>query len=180
MSKARSRDLLRSLVELDSFDKATAYTFWSKTPDGEWIRDNHRMTDREMALRFCAFGATPITDYNRAISLDSFLLEFTRRIDRGDLGTTDAIITMEDVFDRSMINCAAILGDGAFRRWPPGAIRRGPINRAVFESQALALAGYSTETLLPHKDEIVAAFRGLFDDPTYDSAVRSRIRTHNQ
>ncbi len=172
MSKARSRTLLRSLVERDSFDKATDYTFWTQNADGVRIRDNHRMADREMALRFCAFGSTPPTEYARAVSLDSFLLEYTRRIDRGDIDDEE-IRNMEASFQRSMINCAAILGNGAFRRWAPGALRRGPINRAIFESQALALAEYDRDVLLSHKDRIVTAFRELFDDPSYDSAVRS-------
>jgi hypothetical protein len=172
MSKARSRDLLRSLVERASFDRATAYTFWSKDAEGQLIRDNRRMADREMALRFCAFRNTPISEYERANSLDGFLLEFTRSIDRGDVAHQE-LVDLENAFERSMINCETILAEAAFRRWPPDASRRGPINRAIFESQALALANYGVDELLPHKERIVASFRKLFEDPTYDSAVRS-------
>jgi hypothetical protein len=52
------------------------------------------------------------------------------------------------------------------------ATRRGPINRAVFESQALALADYPLDRLLPHKNEIYSAFRAMFNDIEYDNAVR--------
>ena len=172
MSKARSRDLLRSLVERDSFDRASAYTFWSKDAEGQWNRNNHRMADREMALRFCAFRSTTIPEYERAGSLDSFLLEFTRSIDRGDF-TNQALADLETAFERAMVNCSTILGDAAFRRWPPGAGRRGPINRAIFESQALALADHDVNTLLPHKEQIITSFRELFNNQQYDSAVRS-------
>lgn len=171
MSKGRSRELLRKLVESDSFDKATGRTFWSKNPEGQRIRDNKRMADREMALRFCAFRKTPVEEYAKAVSLDSFLLEFTRNIDRNDI-TDLELADLQASFERSMQNCAGVLGTGAFRLWAPNASRRGPINRAIFESQALALADYETETLLEHKETIVAAFRALFTDKTYVDAVK--------
>ena len=172
MSKTRSRDFLRSLVERDSFDLATAFTFWSWDMEGHRVRDNRRMADREMALRFCAFRNTSITEYERASSLDGFLLEFTRSIDRGDIADQE-LEELEVAFEQSMVNCWTILGDAAFRRWPPGASRRGPINRAIFESQALALADHSLSNLAPHKDKIVAAFRQLFENASYESAVRA-------
>jgi hypothetical protein len=172
MSKARSRTLLRSLVEHASFDNATAHTFWSRDAEGRLVRDNHRMADRELALRFCAFRSTSLEQYARAISLDSFLLEFTRSIDRGDV-SDQQLAELEASFERSMVNSWKILENAAFRRWPPGGIRRGPINRAIFESQSLALADFKLEDLLPHKDQIVEAFRELFNDQLYDSAVRS-------
>jgi Protein of unknown function DUF262 len=55
MSKTRSREFLRKLVESDSFDIATGKLFWGKDPAGKLVRDSKRMTDREMVLRFCAF-----------------------------------------------------------------------------------------------------------------------------
>jgi len=172
MSKTKSRDFLRSLVERESFDKATRYTFWTKDADGNDARDNRRMADREMALRFCAFRSTKLADYERSASLDGFLLDFTRRIDRGDISSAE-LQDLEASFDRAMVNCSTILAEAAFRRWPPGGTRRGPINRAIFESQALALADNTLRKLLPHSDKIVAAFRKLFDDPEYDTAVRA-------
>ncbi|WHO73921.1 DUF262 domain-containing protein [Rhizobium sp. BT03] len=175
MSKTESRDFLKSLVERGSFDRATSFAFWTKDPNGTPVRDNQRMADREMALRFCAFRTVPIAEYEKAASLDGFLLDFTRQIDttRSDLLSPLNLIWLEAAFERSMQNCAAILEEAAFRRWPPNAARRGPINRAIFEAQALALADYDVESLLPHKQKIVGAFRDLFDDPNYDSAVRA-------
>ncbi len=172
MSKDRSRAFLVSLVERPSFDKATNYVFWSIDPTGKKVRDNMRMADREMALRFCAFRHTPISRYRKSSSLDSFLLEFTRSIDRGEVSSND-LGELRSAFNQSMSNCHEILGDAAFRRWPLDASRRGPINRAVFESQALALADYSLEALVPHKTKIVKAFRNLFSNPSYDGAVRA-------
>ncbi|MXN53141.1 DUF262 domain-containing protein [Shinella sp. AETb1-6] len=175
MSKTTSRAFLQSLVERESFDRATSFAFWSKAPDGLAVRDNQRMADREMALRFCAFRSVSIDDYAKANSLDGFLLDFTRQMDaaKADLLSSLNLAALEAAFEQSMQNCAAILGEAAFRRWPPQAARRGPINRAIFEAQALALADYDLQALLPYRDEIVAGFRRLFDNAAYDSSVRA-------
>jgi hypothetical protein len=175
MSKTRSRNFLKSLVERTSFDTATEFAFWSKNASGETVRDNRRMSDREMALRFCAFRDVSLAEYGQATSLDAFLLEYTRRID-GPSGASHEgpnLFKLEGTFERAMVNCSTILDSAAFRRWPPGASRRGPINRAIFESQALALADFDIETLLPHKDNIIDVFRALFNNPEYDDAVRA-------
>ncbi len=167
MSKTRSREFLRRLVEKQCFDQIMGGLFWKREPTGQLVRDNKRMADREIALRFCAFYTVPIEEY--APSLDRFLLDFTHRLDKA--GTLD-LETIEAAFERAMKNCYAILGSGAFRRWPIGSNRRGPLNRAIFESQAVALANYPLEVLLPHKEAIHSGLRNLFSDPEYDNAVR--------
>ncbi|MFG1313123.1 DUF262 domain-containing protein [Xanthobacter autotrophicus] len=175
MSKSRSREFLKALVESPSFDQATGGVFWSRDATGASVRDNHRMSDREMALRFCAFKNLPIERYTQSSSLDAFLLEYTRLMD-GLASALEPVPDLESLaasFDRAMVNANQILGPAAFRRWALGAPRRGPINRAVFESQSIALSEYSLEALAPHKEAIVDAFRRLFDNPSYDSSVRS-------
>lgn len=174
MSKDRSRKFLKSLVNLESFDDATEYSFWVEESSGIYIRNNRRMADSEMALRFCAFHVS-LSEYSQAYSLDAFLLDFTRQIDKTKKNNEKNInITkLIKTFDRAMINCWEILGEYAFRRCLPGATRRGPLNRAIFESQALALSEYELSTLLPYKEEIRKAFLNLFTNPEYDSAVRA-------
>lgn len=174
MSKTRSRDFLRDLVESPNFDKATEMSFWSKDATGRSVRDNRRMSDREMALRFCAFCVVPIDEYSKASSLDSFLLDFTRRLDEPHMRahTPVDLDALASAFSRAMGNAATILGKAAFRRWLPDAQRRGPLNRAVFESQAIALSEYHLNQLLPYKGQIQDGFRALFSDPVYDNAVR--------
>ncbi|MFU6881839.1 DUF262 domain-containing protein [Pseudomonas aeruginosa] len=172
MSKERSREFLRRLVELESFDEATDNAFWAKDSNGDWYRDNRRMADREMALRFCAFYSESIANYALSSSLNSFLLEFTRRIDEGSKSNKVLNLKrLEKVFDRAMRNCAEILGELAFRRYAYD--RRGPINRAIFESQALALADYDLSELIGHEEKIKREFLKLFSDFNYDSAVRA-------
>lgn len=174
MSKTNSREFLRSLVESPSFDQAMGKTFWSADPSGVRIRDNKRMSDREMALRFCTFYTVTVEEYSRAPSLDAFLLQFTRLIDQqSEQPSINLNLSkLKASFEQAMQNSHAILGRGAFRRWPPDVNRRGPLNRAIFESQAIALADYSLADLLPHKNAIEKAFRNLFYNPNYDNAVR--------
>jgi hypothetical protein len=174
MSKNRSREFLTNLVQSPSFDQAMGKFFWLKESPGTWVRSNQRMTDREVALRFCAFYTIPVDEYARTTSLDAFLLQFTRMIEsQSELASPNIDLeNMAAAFERAMKNCHAILGTGAFRRWLPDASRRGPFNRAIFESQAIALANYALRDLLPHRDEIQSAFRELFLNPEYDNAVR--------
>ncbi|MDZ5452320.1 DUF262 domain-containing protein [Labrys sp. ZIDIC5] len=173
MSGIRSRQFIGRLAEHNDFDTATERHYWKRSPEGAMIRDSGRMANRELALRFCAFRTSSIEQYRQFASLDAFLMNFTKRID----GTAepaisdDTLANLESAFNRAMTAAHEILGPAAFRRWPHGADRRGPINRAVFEAQANALADHSLETLLPHRDVIVDAFRKAFLEPEYLRAV---------
>lgn len=174
MSKSRSRDLLKKLSEMQEFDEATEWQYW-KWVSGDLVRDSGRMTNRELVLRFCAFRNYSDESYRTHPSLDAFLVAFTKSV---DLKTEDlAPVTDSQLrklvadFKRAMKNATEILGSAAFRRWPSGQKRRGPLNRAVFESQAIALADYKLAELKPFKDQIALEFRKAFDDPDYSRAV---------
>ncbi len=173
MSKDRSRRFIGHLAESQAFDKATEFQYWRRK-EGEAVRDSGRMTNRELALRFCAFRSSGIEEYRQHPSLDAFLIDFTRRIDgaspRPALSDDQLHVLAKD-FERAMVNAHTVLAAAAFRRWPVGQDRRGPINRAVFEAQANALADYQLEQLLPCKEAIVATFRSAFEDPEYLRSV---------
>jgi len=173
MSGSRSRTFIGQLAESDAFDAATEYQYWKKLPDGSSVRDSSRMANRELVLRFCAFRICTIEQYRQFASLDAFLMNFTKRLD----GTVEIPISDNELqslkadFDRAMLAAKDILGPAAFRRWPLGADRRGPINRAVFEAQANALADQTPENLAEHSEAIVQAFRHAFADPEYLRSV---------
>lgn len=178
MSKARSRLLLKELSELPSFDMATGNHFWRRQSNGApgRVRDSIRMTNRELVLRFCAFRGYSNEEYRKHSSLDAFLVEYTRRLDKssntGPEITDAELMDIRIGFNRAMENTHAILGNAAFRRrWQATEKRRGPINRAVFESQAIALADYSLEDLTKRKEEVQLALRKLFSEPEYARAV---------
>lgn len=173
MSGARSREFIGKLAESEAFDAATERHYWKRSPEGSIVRDSGRMANRELALRFCAFRHSSNDQYRQFPSLDAFLMNFTKRID-GTMspGILDAqLIELEAAFERAMTAAHEILGQAAFRRWPIGADRRGPINRAVFEAQANAIADYKLEVLLPHREKIIAAFRSAFLEPEYLRSV---------
>lgn len=174
MSKDRSRSFLKSLAESEDFDRATQWSFWRREAGGR-VRYSGRMANRELALRFCAFRHHADEDYRKHSSMDAFLVEYTRRLDlcseKGEGISDEALGTLLGDFRRSMDNAYHVLGNGAFRRWPPGQARRGPINRAVFESQAVALADYRLEELMAKREVVVAALRALFNEPDYARAV---------
>lgn len=171
MSRTRSREFLSSLVETDYFDQATGYIFVSNVLDsnGEYIRDSKRMSDREMALRFCAFRSFSPELYSQAASLDSYLLEYTRYLDTKC--EDSELAELASVFENAMRNSITVLGGAAFRRF--SSSRKGPVNRAIFESQALALADYDIDDLLVHEEQIFDGFISLFDNVEYDNAVKS-------
>lgn len=174
MSGEHSRELLRTLVEDDRFDAATDFQYWRNDANGERVRNSARMTNRELALRFCAFRHLPIEEYRKHSSLDAFLMYFTRQIDGADKSTEicDAELDkLKQDFFNAMDAAEKVLGRAAFRRWPVNAERRGPINRAVFEAQANALADYPIEHLLEYKVDIVTAFRKAFDEEDYTRSV---------
>ena len=177
MSKPRSREFLKKLAESKEFDEATENKYWRRDEesfDGR-IRDSGRMANREMVLRFCAFRTFSEDVYRKFPSLDSYLVDFTKRIDeRSSIQnslTDSELEELESDFYQAMVNAHVILGKAAFRRWPLNQERRGPINRALFEAQANALADYRKDDLLPHKKRIIKEFRAVFDDPDYQRSV---------
>ncbi|MBY5446194.1 DUF262 domain-containing protein [Rhizobium leguminosarum] len=173
MSGSRSRNFIAHLAESQVFDVATEQQYWKKTASGAKVRDSGRMANRELVLRFCAFRHSTTEQYRQFQSLDAFLMSFTKRIDM----TVEPVIPDSELyqlasdFGSAMIAAQKILGQAAFRRWPVNAERRGPINRAVFEAQANALADHRLEEMLPYREKITAAFRAAFDEDEYLRAV---------
>lgn len=166
MSRSRSRDLLKKLTSLEVFHIATADAF----------RNERRMADREVALRFCAFRIpASFNEYPNFGSLDSFLLEFTRRVD--GIHESKPRISDEELqrliadFERAMRSAAVVFGKSAFRKYPTSASKRGPMNRALFDSWAVALADYEPEVLEPHKQHIFNRARACQENRDYFTAI---------
>lgn len=166
MSRTRTRELLKKLVEMPSFRKATDDAF----------KNERRMADREVALRFCAFRHLKTIDEYRVFqSVDAFLLDFVRQLDgthpdKPQL-TENELTRLHDDFERAMCNAVAIFGNAAFRKYPTGAKRRGPLNRALFESWAVALANHDTSQLEPRKDLLMQAARKTMANSAYNEAI---------
>ncbi|HGZ6487344.1 TPA: DUF262 domain-containing protein [Vibrio parahaemolyticus] len=171
MSTSRSRDFLTKFVESEYFDVATDFNFWKKGEDGALIRSSGRMTDRELALRFCAFKTSTLEEYKEFSSLDRFLVNFTERLDGkqnpiSDDDMSELIVTFEGAMDAA----SQILGNSAFRRIEDRK-RRGPINRAIFESQSIALSMFPKEKLIAKSEQVRKTLIGLFQDAEYTKSV---------
>lgn len=148
MSKARSRAFLKRLVSDQSFTKAT----------GASLERHPRMADREVALRFVAFRLFTPDEYAQHASFDEFLGFVTERLDDpADLDLDD----LEAEFTRSMTNCYSVFGEWAFRKWPLDAVRKTPINRALFESWATVLAEHEESEVLRVKGALVNRARKM-------------------
>lgn len=167
MSKPASRAFLKELAESPAFDRATGWRFWARGPDGESVRNGDRMTDRELVLRYCAFHGFNLGEYRKYDSLDALLMDFMRRL--GPRSDAERAALAAD-FRVAMENAAVVLGRFAFRKAPPGG-RRGPLSRAVFESQSLALTGYPHAEVAARREAVEGALRGLFNDAEYTRAV---------
>ena len=129
MSKTRSREFLKKLVSEQSFVTAT----------GGALQNHPRMADREVALRFVAFRLFTSDEYAQHGSFDEFLGFVTERLDDPASQSLDQLRTD---FVRGMTNCYSVFGEYAFRKWPLDAIRKSPINRALFESWGTVLADH--------------------------------------
>ncbi|HRI72601.1 MAG TPA: DUF262 domain-containing protein, partial [Polyangium sp.] len=166
MSCSRSRELLARLTAMPSFHEATGHAF----------KKERRMADREFVLRFCAFRLlATLEDYRKFQSMDAFLLDFVRQVDgtaRLKPRLADHMVNMlEDDFDRAMHSATAIFGDAAFRKYSEGSKRRGPLNRALFDSWAVTLADYEPARVEPHKSAIVEAARQRMAESAYNEAI---------
>lgn len=159
LNQGPAAELLGRLAGSLEFRKATA----------NGIRDD-RMGDRECVLRFLAFAIHPFAEYI-STELDSFLNNCMAEINR--MAETK-LAELEQSFLRSMRAAYAIFGNRAFRKQYPSSDRRFPINRALFETWAVTLAGLSdgdlttAEQRAPNMQE---AFRTLMLDSDFDRSI---------
>ncbi len=160
MSGPQSRQFLKEAVSTQEFQQATAGA----------LRNHIRMVDREVALRFFAFRMYDLADYRQFATMDAFLTAATRRIDQ--LSKPEQAGLMR-TFKRSMTNAYRLFGAHAFRKWPlRDDDRSSPINRALFESWAVALAEPPWSRLAPHKEAIVDAVRtAMTSDTEYIASI---------
>lgn len=83
---------------------------------------------------------------------------------------------LEKGFYRAMRACRLILGDRAFRKQFSGVTRRYPINKALFEVQAVTVARCTAEELVALRDRALILeqrFQKLMDDPHFYDSISS-------
>lgn len=135
-----------------------------------------RMEDREVILRALAFARLKfeggIFDYFEYDDLDDFLNRSMDWFNQPE--NLQALNELAIKLLRAMRSAKAVLGKYAFRKFYAPGGRRGALNKALFEAWAVALMGYETAQVLPHKDSIVQKFAELLSgDEDFERSVTS-------
>ncbi|GAB2746688.1 DUF262 domain-containing protein [Kitasatospora kifunensis] len=156
-----SRVFLYELATTAEFMQATAH---SVSPE--------RMSDREMCLRFLAFVLAPPELYTNQ-DFDGFLRRAMHEINRLN---DEGLGMLREQFKGSMRASRLVFGEHAFRKRFPASDRRSPVNKAIFEAQAVTLSWRSEAEIaaLAERRELVAEkFLDLMHDASFVTAVSS-------
>jgi len=166
ISKQRSRDFLKSLVRIPAFDQAT----------GSRLKNQKRMIDREVALRFVAFwefGPERYVDES-GDTMDSFLLRVIRALDDPKVISNDQLESIAGAFEVGLTNSYVAFGEYAFRKWLLDSESKNPFNRALFEVWAVELSRIDPQKVRDHADAIAHAARSsMTSDPNYLASLTS-------
>lgn len=154
----KATDLLKRMVKLDSFRKATGGKIPSK-----------RMTDCDFANRFAAFYLYR-KEYDG--NLDEFMGDALENINRMSQQEIDSI---HDTFDRSMTICYRLLGNTAFKRPDPQKPNSFlKTNKAIFEVLGVSIAQLSEneqEILVQRKDRFQNEIYSLFMNEDFIKSI---------
>lgn len=156
----KATDLLKRMVKLDSFRKATGGKIPSK-----------RMTDCDFANRFVAFYLYR-KEYDG--NLDEFMGDALENINRMSQQEIDSI---HDTFDRSMTICYRLLGNTAFKRPDPQKPNSFlKTNKAIFEVLSVSIAQLSEneqEILVKRKTRFQNEIYSLFMNEDFIKSITS-------
>lgn len=156
----KATDLLKKMVRLDSFMKATGGKVTTK-----------RMADCDFANRFLAFYLC-MKEYDG--NLDEFMGEALAKVNRMSQQEIDRLL---NVFDNSMTICYKLLGSKAFKRPNPhnwdGFLK---INKAIYEVLSVSIANLSAseqDILLKHSSQFRNALYCLFTNDDFIKSITS-------
>ncbi len=168
LNPGKARDLLIELADSQEFRSATSNS----------IRPE-RMADRECVLRFLAFFINGWNNYT-GTNLDKFLGNTMKQIN--DMEHQDCE-NLKSSFIFAMNAAEEIFGQYAFRKIGP---KESPINRPLFESWGVCLAGCSSENikiLVENKGEVKRVFKNLLNDDeeflraiSYSTGLAHRVK----
>ena len=162
--QGKATDILLSLSKDKAFIEAT---------DNSIKTD--RMLDREFCLRYVVFTQFDIEE-KYVGGLEEFLnsgMDYLSNI------SDDQFERIKNGFERTMNICKRIFGKFAFRRLNTEA-RRGPVNKALFETWSFIISNSSDEDakfLEVNKNIVMEKFTELCDDYTFQNAIRAADKT---
>lgn len=134
-----------------------------------------RLEDHELVLRFAALcsmprGAKRQLDENLDIFLNRFVEKYA-----GD-SSARTWFEIEKKFERAMENAPRVFRRMAFRKYNKQGTGRRPINRGLFEAEAVALAHRTDaeiSVLADRSEQVVEKFGQKFsDDKTFANALQ--------
>jgi Protein of unknown function DUF262. len=157
------RSRIKAMAESQEFKRATDFKL-----RGE------RMEDLELVLRFVAhFSLNPNEERPEKQNLDDFLNDFVQN--KGLSWDSQKWSQAESAFLKVMKYSGQVFGRYAFRKYYGDNEYRRPINRGLFESEAVALARFSTTELTDmasKKDIILKKLAAVFNS---DSGFNSSL-----
>jgi Protein of unknown function DUF262 len=154
-----ARELLKRLADSEEFIAAT----------GGSVRPT-RMDDREMVLRFLAFRLTDPADYPRG-DLDEFFREAMQQL---NTLPEHRLAQLSGEFFEAMVSAEEIFGKHAFRKVFRGSDYRAPVNKALFESESVALAGFRTwelDRLRDRSGEVLERLTDMIEEAPFFQAI---------
>ncbi|WP_086770760.1 DUF262 domain-containing protein [Streptomyces bobili] len=131
-----------------------------------------RMAERELCLRFLAFTMTPPERYVTQ-DFDGFLRDAMHTLNGLP---DDALTDLERRFYLAMLECGEIFGYRAFRKQFSGVSRRYPINKALFEVQAVNVSMCTPEEVRILRERapmVEKKFHELMNDPFFFDSISS-------
>ena len=118
------------------------------------------MDARECVLRYLAFRMHPYQEYAKP-DLNSFLSNTMSELNKCPTHRIDAL---EMDFRESMHRARQILDRVAFRKFDRLTGRRGPVNKALFETWSNVLQAYDPDCLLKHSAVIKDRIGRMFSE----------------
>lgn len=152
--------LLQKLAEKEEFLQATQHSI-----------STERMADREYVNRFIAFTEQDyVLEYKG--NIDEYLRKALKKVNHYD---DKELLRVEKSFYRVMLYCKKVFGKYAFRKYNEKR-RRGPINKALFESWSLIFSELSDEELdilVQKREELLERFGKELQNADYINALKS-------
>lgn len=157
--QGKATEFLLRMSKMEEFKQATDHSI-----------KVDRMLDREFCLRYIAFTCLNLEEYNGV--LDDFLnsgMDFLAR------QTDEKLGEIQIEFAKVMNDCRKIFGKFAFRRMNTEE-RRGPVNKALFESWSLIIKSLNSNTIeniVKNKEKLWKKYTKLCDDYMFQNAIRA-------
>jgi tetratricopeptide (TPR) repeat protein len=171
-SGPRARDFLRRCAGSPTFEEATC---------GD-LRGHPHLADQEVVLRFCAFRLLGPVEaaQDKDLCVPQLMLQTIDKMNGANLSDRELEALAADL-ERALGNARDLFGEHAFRRWPLGDDSPHPINRALFESWAVALAEHEPAALAPRKAGIIHRARlRMLSDRRYARSISGEMEAADQ